>query len=133
MWTYDAPYSEDQSAPLPDATTVLATVTLTKDDDWQYTWTGLPLDDGAGNAYAYQVVETAVGDKPLAESGYASESSGNVGGVVTITNTCTDDAGYELPATGSRGNTWLYLAGAALVLGAALLYGKRKLGKEETG
>jgi LPXTG-motif cell wall-anchored protein len=133
MWTYDAPSSEDQSAPLPDATTVLATVTLTKDDDWQYTWTGLPLDDGAGNAYAYQVVETAVGDKPLAESGYASESSGNVGGVVTIINTCTADAGYELPATGSRGNTWLYLAGAALVLGAALLYGKRKLGKEETG
>jgi LPXTG-motif cell wall-anchored protein len=133
MWTFDAPASEDQSAALPDATTVLATVTLTKDDDWQYTWTGLPLDDGAGNAYVYQVVETAVGDRSLTESGYASESSGNVDGLVTITNTRTADAGYELPATGSRGTTWLYLAGAALVLGAALLYRKRKLGKEETG
>ena len=97
-------------------------VTLTVDNNWSYTFTGLPLsgkdDDGNTVTYTYYVVENRV-------YGYDTTYENNTGitsGTIKVTNrkNPTETPSYELPETGS-GGTFLYTMGGAALVALSLL------------
>ena len=108
-----------------------ASVTMTKESGWKYTFTG--LDPNA----KYVVEEVGVTGFTVAYT-YPDGADGTTGiapgGTVTITNTEEDVPAYELPSTGSPGGTIPYTAGGAAIALAAVLCGynsKRKKREEE--
>ncbi len=118
------------------------TATLTTTDNWQHTFTNLPLkktnEDGTVTYYAYYVEETKVDGTAVADGRAGSwivtqDTTPVTSGTLTIVNTepTTEDSPYELPSTGSTG-TAPYTACGALMMGAAVMYGyhsKRKRGR----
>ncbi len=99
---------------------VVETATLDASNGWTRSWENLPKSDGAGNAYRYEVVETA-----CSVAGTTTTYTNNNGiqtGTITVTNTLPhheENPSYTLSETGGRGVTGLY-AGAAAVVGASL-------------
>ena len=57
--------------------------------------------------------------------------NGIVSGTITVTNTESDNPGYELPATGGTGTAPLYTMGAALSVSAGLLLVHKKKRRKE--
>ena len=120
-------------------------VILTSDEDGLFKITG--LDDGA-----YRLTETTTPDgyntiEPIiftvtaghdVESdtpGLTSLSGDKVSGEITftpnptegsLTATVVNQSGLELPETGGMGTTLFYIAGAVLVIGAAVLLVTRR-------
>lgn len=60
--------------------TVIETVELTAENNWQHTFTGLPVADALGNKYVYSIKEHPV-------AGYTTVVTGNPSEGFTITNT----------------------------------------------
>lgn len=93
-------------------------VTLSKDNNWTYSWDNLPTKDEDGNDLYYVVEEVDV------PSGYIVSYTGNDGiqsGQITIINKKDKDS-YTLPETGGSGTLPFITVGASL-MGFALLCG----------
>lgn len=93
---------------------------------WKYTIDGLPKkgtdEDGNTVYYTYYIKEQN-GERYNAS--YVN-NDGIVSGTITVTNTESDNPGYELPATGGTGTAPLYTMGAALSVSAGLLLVHKK-------
>lgn len=103
-----------------------ATVELTAENEWTYTWTGLDKTNSNGQKYLYCVEEA-----PL--SGFRVTYENNDGiqiGTIVITNT---RHGYVLPETGGTGILHFTIAGWILlgiyVLGSLYQWRKRRKGE----
>lgn len=102
---------------------------------WKYTIDGLPkqgtVTDESGVAhtvyYTYYIKEQN-GERYNAS--YVN-NDGIVSGTITVTNTESDNPGYELPATGGTGTAPLYTMGAALSVSAGLLLVHKKKRRKE--
>ena len=97
---------------------------------WKYTIDDLPKqgtdEDGNTVYYTYYIKEHT--------GNYSTEydnNSGIVSGTITVTNTESDNPGYELPATGGTGTAPLYTMGAALSVSAGLLLVHKKKRRKE--
>lgn len=100
---------------------------------WKYTIDNLPkqgtVTDGSGTHtvyYTYYIKEHT--------GNYSTEYGNNdgiVSGTITVTNTESDNPGYELPATGGTGTAPLYTMGAALSVSAGLLLVHKKKRRKE--
>ncbi|MDY2629457.1 MAG: SpaA isopeptide-forming pilin-related protein [Lachnospiraceae bacterium] len=115
--------------------TLYKTVTFSKDNDWTYTFTNLPLtgtgDDGSTVNYYYYVQEVSV---PNFTTGY-DNNNGIQSGTITVTNKATENPEYELPETGGPGTHTAYTLGSILMLlaSAAFLYIKKRKDGEKGG
>ena len=113
--------------------TWIQTVTLSKDNDWSYTFTNLPLTgtDESGNAvtYYYYIEEVPV---PNYDTSY-DNNGGIQSGTITVTNKAMDTPEYQLPETGGGGTIPYTLGGLLLmaIAGCFLLYNQSKRRKEE--
>lgn len=98
---------------------------------WKYTIDGLPKkgtdEDGNTVYYTYYIKEQN-GERYNAS--YVN-NDGIVSGTITVTNTESDNPGYELPATGGTGTAPLYTMGAALSVSAGLLLVHKKKRRKE--
>lgn len=114
--------------------TLRETVTLSKDNDWSYTFTNLPLTgtDESGNAvtYYYYIEEVPV---PNYDTSY-DNNGGIQSGTITVTNKAMDTPEYQLPETGGGGTIPYTLGGLLLmaIAGCFLLYNQSKRRKEES-
>ncbi len=99
---------------------VVDTATLDASNGWTRSWENLPTSDSVGDAYRYEIVETA-----CSVAGTTTTYTNNNGiqtGTITVTNTLPhheENPSYTLPETGGRGVTGLY-AGAISLAGASL-------------
>lgn len=96
-------------------------VLLSEENDWSYTWSGLPEYDPASGAQLYYFVE----EDPLHGFTPSYTNNGITGGTIVISNTEV----YELPSTGSIGEAGLLVLGGVLMLlslSAALFLSLRK-------
>ena len=110
------------------AGTQVDTVTLSKDNGWTHTFTGLPLTgtdtDGNTVTYYYYVEEIPI-------SNYTTSYENNNGiqsGTITVTNQAVENPTFELPETGGPGTRIAYTLGSILMLlaSAAFLYIKKR-------
>ena len=111
--------------------TLVATQTITADNNWTYTFKNLPLTgtDESGNTvnYYYYVVETPVTNYDVSYD----NNSGIQSGTITVTNKATDNPEYVLPETGGGGTARYTFGGFLLTSGAALwLFCRRKRRRE---
>ena len=97
--------------------TVYATVTLSEDNNWTYTWKNLPKYDEAGKRVYYHVKE--VTPVPGFEIIYSNNNNDGVGaGELVVINR----AAFVLPETGGVGTTLFTTGGLALLALAGLMY-----------
>ena len=89
-------------------------VTLSKQNNWSYTWDKLPGGDEEGNTLYYFVAEDPV---PGFTPRYVN--NGIHGGTVVI---CNEAEPYELPATGGEGVDGIAMLGVLLMLLSAVVY-----------
>ena len=117
-----------------------STVTLDNSNNWEYTWSNLPANDGANTTYTYYVKEVSMsngGEANFADLFNVTVDHGNqnnaVGpsGTVTVTNTLKST--FTLPETGGGGAKPYTLGGLLLCFtaGALLLYSHSRRGKED--
>lgn len=130
----------DESGNDDEDTTTIAevilyqTVTLSKDNDWSYTFTNLPLTstDESGNAvtYYYYIEEVSV---PNYDTSY-DNNGGIQSGTITVTNKAKETPEYQLPETGGSGTIWYALGGMLLIVSAVILlvYNHSKRRKEDS-
>lgn len=93
-------------------------ITLTKANGWSGEWTDLPAVDSKGKTIKYVVEEDKVNGYKVSYS--SNNTDGITTGVITITN--QESPEYVLPATGSKGTTWIYLLGSIILLLGAEWY-----------
>jgi hypothetical protein len=94
-----------------------ATVTLTAQNGWFYTWPSLPARDGSGQPVYYTVEETGIPGFHVTYS--PNNEDGIQKGELVITN---QSNGYRLPETGGAGTTLYTADGLALMALAGLMY-----------
>lgn len=89
-------------------------IQLGGDNNWTYTWGDLPSCDENGNDYFYYVAEDPV-------PGYTPVyiNNGITGGIIAISNNCEP---YQLPKTGSVGNSLFVGIGVLLMLAVVIVY-----------
>ncbi|HIW72857.1 MAG TPA: Cna B-type domain-containing protein [Firmicutes bacterium] len=110
--------------------TVYERVELNAENNWSYTWNGLPKADGSGGEYRYTVEEESIPGFVTAYS--INNAAGIQTGVLIITNTRAEE--YILPETGGIG-LFPYMTAGLLLIGAfcagtlSLRRGRRKEGK----
>lgn len=134
--TYKEPETPDPT-PTPEPEKPYKTFTIGTNGSigWKYTIDGLPkqrtVTDESGVAhtvyYTYYIKEQN-GERYNAS--YVN-NDGIVSGTITVTNTESDNPGYELPATGGTGTAPLYTMGAALSVSAGLLLVHKKKRRKE--
>ena len=104
------------------------TVEKGNDDSWTGVLSGLPLTDENGKKIYYYVVEKTSNDYvPIdySDNGFALEAKETKS--VTVTNGPNNSPpSYELPESGGEGTAKYFVAGGALMLGAAMYYIIRK-------
>ena len=125
--------------PKPEGTLV-DTVTLSPDNNWQHTFMGLPktAQDSDGNTlgeYSYYVEEVdgaqySVVYKDLTGN-YVGGGTPVKKGTILVQNTITEEI-FALPETGGMGSQWYIFGGILLMAGALLWYRKQDKGKEGT-
>ena len=121
-----------------------ATQLLSASNGWAHTWTigdeedcDFPATDGR-KKYLYYAVELDENGNVVSEGSEVSEGikllgidydpqriedAGITEGLITVTNQLDhpeQEFGYELPAAGGSGTHWIYLLGAALLLGCGI-------------
>ena len=104
-------------------------VTLNKDNDWTYTWSGedrIPAKIDNIDCY-YYVVETTSGNWTVTDRG----NEGVQKGEIYLYNNV--HAYYELPSTGGMGTAPFAAVGGLLAAGATLLLTKRRKRNEMEG
>jgi LPXTG-motif cell wall-anchored protein len=119
LYSSPDPTGETEPVLVPASERVENPVYLSPENDWTYTWEGLPTEDEEGNPIYYFVAEDPV---PGFTPTYIN--NGITGGTIVITN---DSEPYELPATGSIGSQVLVGVGAILMLLAAAVYIRFKI------
>ena len=87
-------------------------ITLTKADNWTYDYA---IPDGFASYY-YYVKEVQSGANYKVS--YTGNDGVQYGGTIVITNTETEDAGYELPSTGGTGTLPYTAVGGTMMLSA---------------
>ncbi len=91
---------------------------VTAGTNWSFTFQHLPVDDGYGNIYNYEIREDGV-------NGYFSRIDGT-----TVTNSLIDGSTplYAMLGTGDTVPAWVWICGSCglLALALAILLGKRK-------
>ena len=101
---------------------------------WKYTIDNLPkqgtVTDGSGTHTVYYTYYIKEQNGERYNASYVN-NDGIVSGTITVTNTESDNPGYELPATGGTGTAPLYTMGAALSVSAGLLLVHKKKRRKE--
>lgn len=98
-------------------------ITLTKAENWTFDY---PIPDGYANYY-YYVKEVQSGANYKVS--YTGNDGVQYGGTIVITNTETEDAGYELPSTGGTGTLPYTAVGGTMMLSAlayTIIHRKRR-------
>lgn len=111
----------------PSGATLIYSAVLNVDNDWSYTWSDLPMDDGKVNYY-YYIVET-VPNGSIATYKYTMDASTGTMSTTTITNTGT----FKLPEAGGSGTFVVYLTVVLLMALSAGIYMKRHAEKGGLG
>ncbi len=93
-------------------TELVETIKLTKADNWTYDY---PIPDGYADYY-YYVKEVQSGASYKVS--YTGNDGVQHGGTIVITNTETDNTGYELPSTGGAGTLPYTAVGGTMMLSA---------------
>lgn len=106
--------------------TEFANVSLNKDNEWSFTWSGndLPLEDDNHETYHYLVEEVTTGNWNVVIDNNDVQT-----GNIIIQNRVFK--GYVLPSTGGMGTVPFAAVGGMLTVGAALLLAKRKKHEEK--
>ena len=99
-------------------------ILLRKVNGWKYVY------ESPENGYLYYVEEIKTGNQY--EVSYGSPDGVEGGGLLTLTNKQTENAGYELPSTGGAGTTPFTAVGGTMML-AALAYGVRRKRRRKGG
>lgn len=112
--------------------TYIGTYTINSNSStgWKYTIKDLPKQETIGDEtyyYTYYIVEK---DAERYDPKYQN-NAGIASGTITVTNTESNNPGYELPATGGTGTAPLYTMGAALSVSAGLLLVHKKKRRKE--
>ncbi len=112
----------DEDAPDVSEGFLLDTITLDSSNNWNYTFTDLPLTgtDKDGNTvnYYYYVEEITI---PNYDTSY--ENNGGIqSGTITVKNKAKDNPEFALPETGGHGTLRYIMGGILLMLASVLLY-----------
>lgn len=131
--TYKEPETPDPT-PTPEPEKPYKTFTIGTNDQykgWTTTIDDLPkkgTDEDDNTVYYTYYIKEQNGERYNAS--YVN-NDGIVSGTITVTNTVSDNPGYELPATGGTGTAPLYTMGAALSVSAGLLLVHKKKRRRE--
>ena len=121
-------YTTPSFVPVGEATPYGDPAKLNAQNNWSYTWSSLPKQNGAGQTVYYHVEETT--PVPGFEVIYSSNNGDGVqAGELVVINRAT---GYVLPETGGNGNLPYTAGGLGLLAVAGLTYGILRRKGDET-
>lgn len=121
-------YTTPSFVPVGEATPYGDPAKLNAQNNWSYTWSSLPKQNGEGQTVYYHVEETT--PVPGFEVIYSSNNGDGVqAGELVVINRAT---GYVLPETGGNGNLPYTAGGLGLLALAGLTYGILRRKGDET-
>lgn len=99
------------------------TITLSKTNNWTYVYKNVE------SGYLYFIEEDSTGGKYEVTYSDSNKTGVENGGLLTLTNKETEDAGYELPSTGGAGTLPFTAVGGTMMLSAlayTIIHRKRR-------